>query len=336
VGDQVDDDELRALHAATARAFLETRNASSVDPGDCHGMLCYRLAWHFLFAEDVERGLEYIGPALKHLRETWRVGDGERLALRAAHALRRAGGRDGEAVDMLLARAELLGLEGRRDEQGSGLDDALLLARKAKDAPREAQVLLESTRLYFVTHRLKRARETGRETLSVSHATGAKRIEARCQYLMGSVAYHEARYQDARQHMQRALELSRDLFDAATEAEALQALFRPFASWWCRGTILQERLQDNVQARGVLPAENTAVMSDRNLSRLLRYNDNNGVADLADAQRRPMAQTHLPVRQTAGRQRQNTGRCRDLFPPKNYPAIMQFCILVENRQEQFR
>ena len=224
VGDSLSEDALRSHHKATASAFLSTRNPHSFSPEDCHGILCYRVAWHDLFAEEFERGLAYIAPALKHLRETWRIGDAERLALRAAHALRQLEGREIQAIDMLLARSELLALEGRRDDQARALDEALLLARSVKDSSREAQVLLESTRLYFVTHRMKRARETGRETLVVSHAAGEKRVEARCQYLLGSVAYHEARYQDARQHMQRALELSRDLFDAATEAEALQAL----------------------------------------------------------------------------------------------------------------
>ena len=224
VGDGLGDVQLNAHHDSTAEAFLTSRNPQKWDPDQCHGMLCYRVAWHYLSAEKLDEGLRFVHPALDHLRDTWRIGDAERLAFRAAHALRQFPDRVGDQVEMLMTRAELLGLEGRRDEQGRVLDEALLLCRAEKDRAREARVLLASTKLFFVTHRMKRARETGRETLALAHTTGQKRVEARCQYLLGSIAYHEARYQDARQRMQRAQEVSRDLLDSETEAEALQAL----------------------------------------------------------------------------------------------------------------
>ena len=47
----------------------------------------------------VARGLASLQPALKHLREPWRLGDAERLALRAAHALRPLAARVFELAD---------------------------------------------------------------------------------------------------------------------------------------------------------------------------------------------------------------------------------------------
>ncbi len=224
VHDALDDATLERCHEATANAFLATRNPEGKPPSATHGILSYRVAWHYLLAGRNARGLLYVAPALEHLRATWRLGDAERLADLAARALAGDAEQGGPVIDLLLERAEILGLQGRRVEERELLDDALLRARDRQDRAREARALLASSRLRAVTNQLSQAREEGRETLSVAHDVGEERVETHCHALLGTIAFREARYQDARRHMNEALELSRRRQDADAQAEALQTL----------------------------------------------------------------------------------------------------------------
>ncbi len=222
--DTLDDEDLQQRHEATADAFLACRNPDHLPPSEIHGILSYRIAWHYLLAGREARGLLYVAAALVHLRDTWRIGDAERLADLACRALARAQGRKAELIDLLVERSDLLGLQGRRVEQREVLDEALLRARDYGDIVREARAILESARLRLLTGQIKRARHEAREALRQADEGGDVRLEARCLRLLGTVAFREGRYQEARTHMQRVLELSRRIRDEEAEAEALQAL----------------------------------------------------------------------------------------------------------------
>jgi tetratricopeptide (TPR) repeat protein len=224
VHDAIDDAAIEACHAATAEAFLAVRNPEGLPPDRMHGMLSYRVAWHCLLAGRAERGLAHVAPALRHLRSTWRLGDAERLAALAARVLSADESKSGDHVDMLLARAEILGLQGRRDEQRELLDDALLRCRAKKDAAREARALHESARLRVELDQIGAALADGREGLAAARLARDEGLEAKCQSLLGDIAYREARYQDARRHMNKMLETARRRSDFASEAEALHVL----------------------------------------------------------------------------------------------------------------
>lgn len=222
--DSLSDVRLADFNAATAKAFLASRNPHGRPAAEIHGILAYRVAWHFLLAKRGEDGLLYVPAALRHLRETWRIGDAERLATSALSAMRDDPTREGEVTDLMLTRAEFLGLQGRREEQRDVLTDALLRARAGGDQVREARVLLGSARLNFITNRLREARIEARDCLTLAQKVREKRLESRAHFLLGRVAFEEGRYQDARQRMHSVLDLARQLYDAAQEAEALHAL----------------------------------------------------------------------------------------------------------------
>ncbi len=222
--DLISDEALLAAHEATADAFLASRNPDQLPPSEIHGILSYRIAWHYLLAGRDTRGLLYVAAALEHLRDTWRIGDAERLSDLGCRALAKDRGRKGELVELLTVRADLLGLQGRRVEQREILDEALLRACDLGDSLFEGRVILESARLRLVMGQLDRARDEGREALRVAADAQETGLEARCLQLLGTVAFREGRFQEARTHMQQVLELSRRVRDEGAEAEALQTL----------------------------------------------------------------------------------------------------------------
>ncbi len=224
VHDGLSDDDLVDCHRATADAFLASRNPDQLPPSEIHGILNYRVAWHYLLAGQNARGLLYMPAAIIHLRDTWRIGDAERLSNLASRALVGDAARAGDLVGLLLERGELLGLQGRRVEQREVISEALLRAREHGDPTTEARVILESARLRVVTGQLERARDEGREAMRIASDEEDARLESNCQQLLGTVAFREGRYQQARTHMQAVLELSRNIRDEEAEAEALQTL----------------------------------------------------------------------------------------------------------------
>lgn len=221
---ELDDETLARLHESVADAFLGSRNPDARPPGSTHGVLSYRVAWHYLLAERPLRGLLYVPKALVHLRETWRLGVAERLAAQACRALAELPDRAGELTDMRLERAQLLGQLGRRAEQRELLQQALLWARERDDAQRQARAHLAQATLYEDVHRLRDAREEARLALQCAQRAGDKRVISRSHVLLGRVAFGEARYQQARTQLKRALEMARELLDDIAAAEALQAL----------------------------------------------------------------------------------------------------------------
>lgn len=224
VHDALDDAAYAAGHEATANAFLASRNPQGRPPAETHGILSYRVAWHYLLGGKSDAGLLYVEPAMRHLRSTWRLGDAERLAELAIRTLAAAPEKSGELVDMLLTRAEVLGLQDRRPEQREVLDEALLRARGGKDARREALALHDSARMRFATGELHVAVTEAREALVAATRAGEEKAAASCQSLLGAIAFREARYQEARNHVNEMLEIARKRSDLPAEAEALYTL----------------------------------------------------------------------------------------------------------------
>ncbi len=224
VNDALDDAAYAAGHEATANAFLASRNPKSRPPAEIHGILSYRVAWHYLLAGRSTEGLLYVGTALAHLRNTWRLGDAERLAELASRTLAADPDRAGELVDMLITRAEFLGHQLRRVEQREVIDEALLRSRSMNDGTRVAVALYESSRLRFAVEEMHVAVTEAREALVAALRAGADRVATNCQALLGAIAFREARYQEARNHVNEMLEMARRRSDVPAEAEALHTL----------------------------------------------------------------------------------------------------------------
>jgi tetratricopeptide (TPR) repeat protein len=224
VHDAVDDAAFAKSHEATAAAYLAARPPDQTEAGAPHGVLAYRVAWHYLLGGRADPGLTHAAEALAHLQATWRLSDADRLAELAARTLAADPDRTGELVDMLLTRADILGLSDRRPEQRELLDEALLRARASGDTRREAVALHDSARMRFAVEELHIAVVEAREALVTALRAGEDSLATNCQALLGAIAFREARYQEARQHIQEMLALARRRSDVGSEAEALYTL----------------------------------------------------------------------------------------------------------------
>ena len=85
-------------------------------------------------------------------------------------------------------------------------------------------VVLESARLRLVTGQLERARDEARDAMRMAVDEEDARLESNCQQLLGTVAFREGRYQQARTHMQAVLDLSRKIRDEEALARLKEAL----------------------------------------------------------------------------------------------------------------
>ena len=112
----------------------------------------------------------------------------------------------------------------------------------------------------------------------------------------GRDPHHEGQHQGQHQGAQvvpQPAQHGRPLSDPAEQGERGRstARTRPASSAGARPV---EGHQDVTQTALIEPADHAPVVTDRDTAGLLRNDDNHGVAHLADAQRRPVAQPHLP------------------------------------------
>jgi adenylate cyclase len=225
IHDGLADADLENAHEKTAKAFLEHAGAPDRAPVEREGMRAFRVAWHSLMASRVQRGLLHVRAALRYLCDSWRLGEADRLVHLACRELEDENPRDrARLIDLLLLRAEILALQGRREEERAAVDDALAAARSIGDRVREARSLLQSTQFYLDTGKHRRAKREGREALALATRSGETWVASRCHALLGRVAFLEARYQQAREHLKRVVELAREHEDSASEAAALRSL----------------------------------------------------------------------------------------------------------------
>lgn len=214
----------RDLHEATAAAFLESRNPLQLPPSQIHGVLSFRVAWHYLLSGRASRGLLYVNVAVSHLLATWRLGDADRLTALACRVLAADPQRALEHLDMLIERARVLGIAGHLDDQRNVLDEALAKARDRKDFVREARILEESVRNHIATGRDDLASAHADEGAAAARRAGDTELELRVKILGASAAFREGRLQDVRVALTEAVEAAHARQDGLREGEALQAL----------------------------------------------------------------------------------------------------------------
>ncbi|MCE9636821.1 MAG: AAA family ATPase [Planctomycetes bacterium] len=213
------DAALSDRHEATATAFLESRNPDQLPPSRIHGILSYRVAWHYLLSGRAARGLLYVNAAIQHLRGTFRHGDGERLTALACRVLASDSGRGADTIDMLLERSRFLDAQGRAAEQRAALEDALTRARERRDLMRESRILLEFAKADATLGDAGRADDDAKQALACAHRAGETDIELKVHMRLASAAFRESRLQDARAHYAEALSIAARRSDVVTESE---------------------------------------------------------------------------------------------------------------------
>ncbi|MCG3136134.1 MAG: hypothetical protein HMLKMBBP_03962 [Planctomycetes bacterium] len=214
-----DAESLRALHEATASAFLESRNPLQLPPSQVHGIVSYRVAWHYLKAGRAARGLLYAPVALSHVEGTLRLGDADRLTDLACRALESDPSRQGEYCDMLAERARVLGACGCLDEQRIVLDRAVPIARERKDFGREARVLAMSARNRTACGDAERAADEASLAAAAARRSGSAALEHAALLVQCEADVRIGRASDARARLLEALESARSRGDAATELD---------------------------------------------------------------------------------------------------------------------
>lgn len=220
----LDDLALRDRHEATAAAFLESRNPDQLPPSRIHGILSYRVAWHYLLSGRAARGLLYIEAAIDHLRGTCRHGDGERLTALATRVVGSDGSRGGEQIDLLLDRSRFLAAQGRVAEQREVLAEALRRSRERRDLLRESRVLHDTAMTHALFGEAAAADQDARQALACAHRAGGVEVESRIHVWLAQTAFRESRWQDSRAHWTEALEIARRQQNATGEAEAHHGL----------------------------------------------------------------------------------------------------------------
>jgi tetratricopeptide (TPR) repeat protein/serine/threonine protein kinase len=220
----VRDADLASRHEATAAAFLESRNPEQLPPSRIHGILSYRVAWHYLLSGRAARGLLYVSAAVEHLRGTCRHGDGERLMALACRATASDSGRAAEMIDMLLVRSRFLAGQGRIVEQRETLEEALVKSRERRDLVRESRILFEAARSHHRLGEAAQADHHAKQALACAHRGGETEVEMRVHMWLAQAAYRESRWQDARAHFGEALEIARRRSDAVAESEVHHGL----------------------------------------------------------------------------------------------------------------
>lgn len=214
----LDDAALAERNEATAAAFLESRNPDQLPPSKIHGILSYRVAWHYLLAGRAARAMLYVNAAVEHLHGTCRHGDGERLVSLACRVVANDSARATEMIDMLLERCRFLGAQGREVEQRETLEEALLRARERRDLFRESRILLEAAKAHHLAGEAARSDLDARQALSCAHRSGELEVEQKVHGWLAQTAQRESRWQDARAHFTAALEIARRRRDHASEA----------------------------------------------------------------------------------------------------------------------
>ena len=212
-----------ALHARTAEALLSAGDAA--EGGRRSGRDVAHAAGHFLLAGMPARAAEHLIPALDGLLALRRNGEAmelTRLALATGDALD-AGLRAG----VLLRRARLLELSGRREEERAALESAIdAVAAAGKAAPVE---LLEAYGgcLAALGDR-RRAEEVFREQLQAAETAGNEPAEAMAQGVLARIALARGDVAAARAGAERSLLLSRSAGQSSQEATALGILAAVF------------------------------------------------------------------------------------------------------------
>jgi predicted ATPase len=121
----------------------------------------------------------------------------------------------------LLARCDVLRVQGRLPEALLDAEKALAGARETGDSTLEAHVLASLGRLHYVGGRLDEAQRVTDQALTIAQAIGDKSLEAKALGNTATVIRYRRRLAEALTYAERALSLHRETGNARLEGEVL-------------------------------------------------------------------------------------------------------------------
>jgi tetratricopeptide (TPR) repeat protein len=207
---------LRAeYHTAVAEAMADRGDLADVDPADVPAETAHDVARHHLNGRRPEAGLPYLGPALDHLTRAFRNDAALRLA---ATALDREGLLEGTTrADVLLRKAGLLNLLGRREEESACLEEALSLADDSGETSMRARARVSLGGHFLSMTRYAEGRACLEEAIRLAGDANDEREETRAWVTLGNILLSQGQHAEARAHHERALALARSTGDRRSE-----------------------------------------------------------------------------------------------------------------------
>jgi tetratricopeptide (TPR) repeat protein len=205
-------------HAALGAAIEARSGAASRAPKDLDGALCVDLSEHYLKGAKGERALRYLDAALTHLEKGYLNEAMIRLADRALAVPGLVAGR--ERFELLLRKADVLQLLGRRDAEREVIEETTALAEADGDATLRMRVLLSRGTLQLLTSRSDEAGAALGEALAMARAAGDLRREATASANLGILSWRLGRIGEALEHAERQLALARKIGDRQIEGRA--------------------------------------------------------------------------------------------------------------------
>ncbi|MHC4469493.1 MAG: ATP-binding protein, partial [Planctomycetota bacterium] len=188
-------------HSALAGA-LAARGGEERTDGEAASLV----AFHHLRGSRPGEAIRYLETALDHLSRSYRNDAALDLMNRALDTDDLLEG--GERVDVLLRKAELLELTGRREEGMETLDLLSSLADESVGPARRGQVRLRLGRQLVFTAQTEPAMECLGEALDFAREAGDGILEASALGLLGNAHYVRGNYEEARERYERQLAVS--------------------------------------------------------------------------------------------------------------------------------
>jgi serine/threonine protein kinase/tetratricopeptide (TPR) repeat protein len=209
----------REYHAAIAEAIERRTGAAATEPKDVDGAVCVDLCEHFLRGARGASALRYLDAALSHLEKGYLNDQAIRLAdcALAVPGLLEAEKR----FEVLLRKADRLGLLGRRDAERAALDEALVVADASGEASRRARAHSALGWHLVRVSRLVEAEAVLREALELARAARDRQAEAAATGNLGLVFYSLGRFAESQSQFEQALALAQDIGDRRVEGRSI-------------------------------------------------------------------------------------------------------------------
>jgi tetratricopeptide (TPR) repeat protein len=202
-------------HAALAEALAARDDVVGADPADVPAETAHGIARHHLKGCRPEEGLPYLTCALDHLTRAFRNDAALRLA---DDALDREGLLEGTTrAEVLLRKASLLNLLGRREEESACLEEALRLADESMESGIRARARVSLGAHLWSTTRYDEGRQCLESAVLLASAAGDHREETRAWVTLGNILLSQGQHAQARAHHERALALARSAGDRRSE-----------------------------------------------------------------------------------------------------------------------
>lgn len=211
------------IHRAVAEWYERLANDEGArEMPDALAAFLPLLAYHYHHAEDLEKERHYVH--LAGQQAAARYANDEALtylgrALELAPASNPAG-----RYELLLAREKIYDLQGAREAQLQDLKVLERLAEELDDNRRRVEVLLRLANHAELHGNYEPADSAAQVAISLAQAAGDAELETKAVLSRGRILWKQAKYAEARPHLERALTLSRRIQRPDLEADCFSNL----------------------------------------------------------------------------------------------------------------